>query len=204
MRRTIKTQRCATKPGQPRKPRAAAEAREESEIIPVTLPEFRLAKILVPVDFSESSRKALHYAASFARQFKAQIILLHVAEPVLPSSPYGAGIVIPFDPEPVRLIAARRLNGWRRELPSTVSVQTTVRLGLPSHEIVQAAVDNTIDLIIIGRQGRTGLAHLLLGGTAEYVLRHAPCPALVVRAQEHDFIAAEEHDASQIQSSSVA
>ena len=63
-----------------------------------------------------------------------------------------------------------------------MSVQTTVRIGLPSHEIdAGGGEENNIDLIIIGRRGRTGFAHLLLGGTAEYVLRHAPCPALVVR-----------------------
>jgi universal stress protein A len=64
-----------------------------------------------------------------------------------------------------------------------------VRIGLPQEEIVRAAGENNIDLIIIGRHGRTGLARLLLGGTAEHVLRHAPCPALVVRERERDFIA---------------
>ena len=71
-------------------------AGRSQKVVPVSLPEFRLDKFLVPMVFSVSSRKALHFAASFARQFKAQIVLLHVAEPALPATPYGAGVVIPI------------------------------------------------------------------------------------------------------------
>jgi nucleotide-binding universal stress UspA family protein len=55
-------------------------------------------------------------------------------------------------------------------------------------EIIGAATDGNVDLIIIGTHGRSGLAHVFLGSTAERVTRHAPCPVLVVREQEHDFV----------------
>ncbi|HTD65875.1 MAG TPA: universal stress protein, partial [Candidatus Limnocylindria bacterium] len=64
---------------------------------------------------------------------------------------------------------------------------TVVRNGVPFHEIAQAAATLKIDLIVISTHGYTGLKHVLLGSTAERVVRHAPCPVLVVRKEERDF-----------------
>ena len=85
--------------------------------------------------------------------------------------------------------AAKQLAKLRNETGSQTSVKASVRDGVSAHdEIVKAAIDGNFDLIILGTQGRTGLAHLLIGSTAEKVVRHAPCPVLVVREREHDFI----------------
>jgi nucleotide-binding universal stress UspA family protein len=85
--------------------------------------------------------------------------------------------------------AAKHLSEWRNEIRSRASVKAIVRQGTSAHqEIVAAAHDCNSDLIIIGNHGRSGLARVLTGSTAERVVRHAPCPVLVVRGREHEFL----------------
>jgi nucleotide-binding universal stress UspA family protein len=68
------------------------------------------------------------------------------------------------------------------------SLKSTIRLGLPAHEIVEAAKELDIDLVIIATHGYTGWKHFAIGSTAERVVRTAPCPVLVVREREHEFV----------------
>jgi nucleotide-binding universal stress UspA family protein len=154
----------------------------------IELGELRLRHILVPVDFSDSSRKALQYAEPLARQFQAEIQLVHVAEIVAPPP----DLMIVADTEALsaenRELGAKRLAGWQQALGSRVRVNSTVRLGNPKHEIIQTAKETNTDLIVMGMHGRSGLARLLTGSTTEHVVRHAPCPVLVVREREHDFL----------------
>jgi universal stress protein A len=158
-----------------------------AELPPVALPEFKLKKILVPVDFSEASRKALHYAVSFARQFGAELLVLHILEPV-PMAADPMGGLSAFSAVPTGETAARKLAQWRNEIAPNAPVRISVKTGRARREIVRTADENNVDLIIIGRHGRTGWERLLPGGTVGRVLRRAPCPALVVREREHDFI----------------
>jgi nucleotide-binding universal stress UspA family protein len=69
-----------------------------------------------------------------------------------------------------------------------VPVTSLVRMGDPSREIIAAAKELEIDLIILATHGRTGLSHFLLGSTAEKVVRRAGCPVLIVRDEEHEFL----------------
>lgn len=152
---------------------------------------FQLKKILVPIDFSECSEKALQYAIPFARQFQASLTLLYVVQ-----MPYAAGeeaAVIDM----VRLQSQMGADG-KQGLAALITVNapaakipmaSIVREGSPSQEIIQTAQERDIDLIIISTHGRTGLPHFFLGSTAERVVRHATCPVLVVREQEHEFVA---------------
>ncbi len=162
-----------------------------SALPPISLPEVNLKRILVPIDFSEQSRKAMQYALSFARQFNAEVLLLHVMEfaPVATSASPLPIIQDEMARVTLRESAAKQLAEWRNEIGSHVAARASVRDGISAHaEIVKAATEGNIDLIMLGTQGRTGLAHLLIGSTAERVVRHAPCPVLVVREREHDFI----------------
>lgn len=154
---------------------------------PATFLKIALKNILVPVDFSESSRKAVRYATSFARQFSAQVLLLHVVEPVPPPAPdyiIGDGLADSIQTQR----AARHLAKWLKAIDSLIPARGSVQTGNASWEIVRAAEENNIDLIVIGMRGRTKLARLLLGSTAERVVRHAPCPVMVIREREHDFL----------------
>jgi nucleotide-binding universal stress UspA family protein len=161
-----------------------------STLPPISVPEVNLKKILVPIDFSTQSRKAMRYALSFAKQFNAEVFLLHVVELTpLPAPPLT---VVQDEATQVAVheTAAKELAEWRNEISSEAAVKASVRSGLSaSAEIANAATEGNFDLIILGTQGRTGPAHLLIGSTAERVVRHAPCPVMVVREREHDFVA---------------
>jgi universal stress protein A len=143
---------------------------------------FSLKRILVPMDFSECSRKALLYAVPFAKQFNAELILLHVVEPY------------PAVPE-LTTFEVETLNDGRRELEAAcravsgeVPAHGELRNGLARLEIANAARELGIDLIVLSTHGRKGLSRMLLGSTAEMVVRHAPCPVLIVRENEREFL----------------
>jgi len=146
---------------------------------------FQLKKILVPVDFSNCSKKALQYAIPFARQFGAELTLLHVLEPAvaLPTAD-GLATVITESTADVQ----SGLDELRGAVGGDIPASTLVRAGSPHMEIIAAAAALDIDMIILSTHGRTGLSHVLLGGTAEKVVRRAGCPVLVVREHEHEFI----------------
>ena len=145
---------------------------------PTSLPNFKLKRILVPVDFSDCSKKALQYAIPLARQFNAELMLLHVVEPYRAFCPE-----IPLCDVPTAEAARRALDGIVIEIP----FKSVVREGEPHSQIVTAAKELATDLIVLSTHGRTGLAHVLLGSTAEKVVRHAGCPVLIVREREHEF-----------------
>ncbi len=175
------------------KPEAASKdvtvesARKEAGLPTGVLPKLALKNILVPVDFSESSRKAVRYAAGFARQFNAQMLLLHVMEPLPPPAPdyiIGDNLIDNIQSQQ----AAGHLAKWLRAIDSRIPARASVQTGDPHWEIVRMAKENDIDLIVIGMRGRRRLARLLLGSTAERVVRHAPCPVMVISEREHDFL----------------
>ena len=158
----------------------------ESETPLIAPSPLSLRKILVPVDFSECSRKALHYATALAKPCQAEIFLLHVLE--MPPVPVQA-LEIAFMEDTPKESAANELSEWQAQVGFPTFVKTLVCSGSAYAEIVRTAEENNMDLIVIGSHGRTGLARLILGSTAERVVRHAPCPVLVVREREHDFVA---------------
>ena len=150
----------------------------------------RLAKILVPVDFSEASQKALSYGLAMASQFSAELILVHVVEP--PFYPTELGYV-PVEVETlnrgIRAAAEKQIEKWTRQhVTGSDAPKTFVRVGHPYREITQAAKELGADLIVVSTHGYTGLKHVFLGSTAERIVRHAGCPVLVVREKEEDFV----------------
>jgi universal stress protein A len=147
-----------------------------------------LKKILVPSDFSPASDNAFKYALHFGQHFGAQLHVIHVLEPVL--SPQFAGLPeAPAFSEEELATAERNLRGWADSAGAAgVAAKLVLRNGLPAHEIVEAAKDLDVDLVIIATHGHTGWKHFCIGSTAERVVRAAPCPVLVVREKEHEFI----------------
>lgn len=149
------------------------------------LPAFELTKILVPVDFTECTEKALQYAAAFARQFDAELTLLHVMElAYVPTSEMGFVADVDSDED-----VLRRLRSVQNRLGRGMRCQVLMRKGAPQYEIVETAKALGSDLIILSTHGRTGLERVLLGSTAEKIVRRAGCPLLVVRENEHEFVA---------------
>jgi nucleotide-binding universal stress UspA family protein len=147
-----------------------------------------LKKILVPVDFSPPSQQAFRYAVKFAQQFCAELTLIHVLSRTRPN--IGGLLTIPACSRD-ELDAAK--ENLRYLLTSATSVgvasaKSICHVGLPAHEIVGAAKQLDVDLIVIATHGYTGWKHFHVGSTTERVVRAAPCPVFVVREKEHDFV----------------
>ena len=150
------------------------------------LPGFRVKKILVPIDFSDCSRKALRYAIPLASQNQATITLLYVVtRPNYIGTEYSGAMDYASYEIDLRKSGEADLKQWaEKEVPETVSVNTRVTTGPPAPHIVEFAKTLPADLIVISTHGRTGIKHMLLGSVAEHVVRSAPCPVLVVPEHE--------------------
>ncbi len=149
----------------------------------------RLKKILVPVDLSPLSKKAFKYALRLAQQFGTELTLLHVLEPIAAAT-FDGGAFAPVDIDEVSPNAKKEL-GKLINLAQNADVQKTRSLfcrGIASHEIVEEAKALDVDLIVMATHGYTGWKHFCIGSTAERVVRAAPCPVLVVRDKEHEFV----------------
>jgi nucleotide-binding universal stress UspA family protein len=142
----------------------------------------QIKSILVPLDFSPPSKKALGYAVEIARQFKARLTLLHVVEPVA-TPDFAASFPLAMENDELMATAKEQTERVVKEcrVPRGIVEKVLVRYGRSFHEIAEAARTRKVDLILISTHGYTGLKHALLGSTTERVVRHAPCPVLVVR-----------------------
>lgn len=146
-----------------------------------------LQRILVPLDFSDESEKALVYAVSMARKFGAKISLLHVLPATFCAGEMGVVPDILPSPETVEKSRERlREIGSHRASPELLE-DFVVRDGVPFEQICNVARESQSELIVIATHGVTGLKHLILGSTAERVAHLAPCPVLIVRERERDF-----------------
>jgi len=144
----------------------------------------RFTRILCPVDFSEHSKAALAHAEDVARKFGAELTLLHVVEPILYPVAYGLPPVSPVDYEQVaRDSAGKALAGLAAEVSARgQKAHVRVEAGAASQRICDLAKAEGYDLVVLATHGYTGLKHVLLGSTAERVVRFAPCAVLVVKA----------------------
>ncbi len=149
-----------------------------------------LKKILVPQDFSDYSLHALKYAITFADLFKAELLVLHIVEPIVYPADFSFGQVsIPAMEEEIRKHSEEQLNELvSKDIPENIKATPIIRVGKPFIEIVEVAKAENADLIVISSHGRTGMDHVLFGSTADKVVRKAPCPVLTIRPHEHEFV----------------
>ena len=152
-----------------------------------------LKNVLVATDFGDASQTALAYGRDLARTFAATLHVLHVIDDVRARAMGSEGYTIELADvqRAVETWARDQLDSIvhdddRRELGATVVLRTSIAT---ASAIVSYAKETNIDLIVLGTQGRGGLAHLFMGSVAERVVRTAPCPVLTVRHPEHEFIA---------------
>jgi len=148
-----------------------------------------LKRILVPSDFSECSDAAVRYGVELARKFGATLHLLHVVQDPA-TQPWAAeGFAVPL---------LEAVDQWQKDaklrLDTSIPFEdranavVSCTIASPFPEILRYAIDNGIDLIVMGTHGRCGVSHMLLGSIAEKVVRRAPCPVLTVRQPEHEFV----------------
>jgi nucleotide-binding universal stress UspA family protein len=142
---------------------------------------FSIKTILVPVDFSHSSREALRYAIGFANEFGARIILLHATYLGYIYSSEGTALYdVPALQEAARENADRQMRKLVRAVKfGSAKFDTVLTGGSPAVDICAFAEEHDVDLIITSTHGLTGLKHVLIGSIAEQVVRHAPCSVLV-------------------------
>ena len=145
-------------------------------------PALKIKNVLVPIDFSKASLAAINYALKVATRFGAELNLIHVFEPEYPL--VGMNAIPLYLPDPEARIRARahlEITARRHGIPLRAE-HIHVKEGRPFEEICRLAGRINIDLVIIPTRGNTGLKHLALGSTAERVVRHSPCPVLVLRS----------------------
>lgn len=143
----------------------------------------QFTKILVPIDFSENSESAFDYALTLAKQFNAELTVIHVInEPVDLRGLYVPHISFEELGREIEESAVKMLDIFCKEKMGTFSnYKKCIVTGIPYEEIISNASKMDASLIVLGTHGRTGLDHLLFGSTAERVVRSASCPVLTVR-----------------------
>ncbi len=151
----------------------------------------KLKQILVATDFSDCSEHALRYACEFAEAFGAELHLVYVNEPPAAAySEFGVGFVgVEGIEDDIKRGATAKLDALPgRKWQDKLTVSRAVLFGTPFIEIVRYARENDIDLIVLGTHGRGAIAHMLMGSTAEKVVRKASCPVMTVRPEAHEFV----------------
>lgn len=151
----------------------------------------KLDRILVPTDFSEHSERAAVYARELAKRYGARVVCLHVSE--IPADLLATNAYFMTGPseqfiDQVREESKQSLDSFAEKHLEGVPSETMFLEGRPFLEIVNYAREEPIDLIVIATHGRTGLKHVLFGSVAEKVIRQAPCPVLVVKEGEREFV----------------
>ncbi|HVS01854.1 MAG TPA: universal stress protein [Thermoanaerobaculia bacterium] len=144
-------------------------------------------KVLIPIDFSDDSRRALQYGVRMAAAAGAEVALLTVIDDAFPYPELFA-----WDRpdeefyKTLRTQALAHMEGLLADAPAEVRVERLVVAGRPKLEIVAVAAEIGADLVVLARHGVSGLRTALMGSTTESVLRTAPCPVLVLPPPDQD------------------
>ena len=158
---------------------------------PISVGTLRLKSILVPVDFTECSQKAVTYAVSLAKHFHSKIILLHITRMAVPM-PSPELVAVQSDVSINRRVEDSARRAWPsgvNQVAAHVPARALVRQRRPhSRGNCRNRAQTKCDLIVLGTHAKGALEHLFSSNVAEKVVHHARCPVLVVRAREHDFI----------------
>ena len=150
-----------------------------------------ITRILFATDFSQWARRAEDYACALACSWKASLTVLCVAE-FSPGLNPDYQVNQQYLADLLKAASSQLVDLKGRAERRGIAVTTRVATGIPSKEVIAVAQAEDSDLIVVGTRGKTGLAHVLLGSTAERVIRGAPCPVLTVRMEPADLEEEEE------------
>ena len=141
-------------------------------------------KILVPVDFSKYSLETVRFALELQHILTTEYCLFHVVTlddfTSFPGMTSEQSSQSDKRVQDARAEMDKEVSMFRAENPG-VSIAGKVVVGFPFKEICREAEESNVQMIVIGTHGRTGLAHLLIGSTAERVVQHASCPVLSIK-----------------------
>ena len=138
--------------------------------------------ILMPTDLSSHSLRALPYAIGLARQFDAMLEVVSVVEPTLQVADVAWGSVdAAVASERAKTVAQHVKEKIIDQLPSDIRAKSSIVHGNPAANIVRHANEVGADLIVMATHGRGGLGHMLMGSTAEAVVRKSSCPVMTLK-----------------------
>lgn len=138
-------------------------------------------KILFPLDFSEHSDCAFPMAQFVAKTYDAEIILLHVLE--APTGPLR--IISGFDEEAARRKALQMMDDYiRANGDDSIIFNKVIKTGKPWKTIIDASIELTVNAIVMGTHGASGMQEVFVGTNAGRVVSHAPCPVITVRVKD--------------------
>jgi nucleotide-binding universal stress UspA family protein len=140
-----------------------------------------IKKILVPTDFSRPSEAALHAAIALAKKFDASIVLLHAYQ--IPVYAYPTTPIAPVAEitSHVEQSASNALASTARACaPTGIAITTALHVGVPWEQILKAARQHEVDVIVMGSRGLRGLPRALMGSTAERVVRYSEIPVMTI------------------------
>lgn len=141
--------------------------------------------ILVPVDGSDNSQRALDYAGYLAELCHASLGILYVVDPSVEVSSLVQANAGGYIPE--RVFEALQESGQiiidqaLKQVPPTIQAEGIMEIGAPAQVIVSLSAANSYDLIVMGSRGLGAIKEFVLGSVSSHVLHHALCPVLVVR-----------------------
>jgi nucleotide-binding universal stress UspA family protein len=156
-----------------------------------------ITKILVPTDFSPASNAAVDAALAFAKKFEASIVLMHAYQVPIYAYPSNALVTVSELSIEAEVAAMKALEAAAAGQRAGVPIQTALYLGAPWEQILRAATEHEVGLIIMGSRGLRGLPRALLGSTAERVVRYASVPVMTLHGPtQPEFEAAESPSAA--------
>ncbi len=144
-----------------------------------------IKRLLLATDFSDWARRAEHYACSLAASWQIPLTIMTVLE-FPPGMDPEYALNKHYLTERMDEASFRLADFKSRAILRGIEATTRIATGIPSDEVIAAARAEDSDLLIVGTRGSSGLAHVLLGSTAERVIRTAPCPVLAVRTPDGD------------------
>ncbi|MBW4026278.1 MAG: universal stress protein [Acidobacteria bacterium] len=159
---------------------ASTQLQETSPALHLGTAPLHIKGILAATDFSSQATLAVKIAARLAKQLESKFYVLHTILPQLYAP--GVGVVSPVLYELDTKQAQEELRKYAGKIPEvrTLRHEEVVLVGPPAEAMLDLVQTRSIDLAVVGSQGRTGLQKLVLGSNAEAVIRHLHCPILVV------------------------
>lgn len=139
-------------------------------------------KLIITTDLSKDKDRIIEAGLEFARKLQAEVDLLTIINTNLDYIPADIGINFADQWEARKYIAEQTLAEVKQQ-HTDLQVNVVVLIGDPKEDIINYAIDQKAAVIVMGTVGRTGLSHVVMGSTAEYIIRHSPIPVLVVPVQ---------------------
>lgn len=145
--------------------------------------KFKINKILLPTDFSETASNALKQAISIAIKAKAELKLVHV---IIPEMNYEASVPIPHSKSynaNLKKNVEKKLENLAGQIEKVNSIKVSIKvtLGVPHKEICSIAEEEEIDIIVMGTHGASGISEFFAGSNASKIVAHANCPVITIQ-----------------------